>query len=68
LALPISSGAFLHVVGQSFQRGHRPGMAEEPTPHPGLAFSAVAGAILLHAFDPLTAIPVMMACSIASRR
>jgi uncharacterized protein len=31
----------------------------------GLAFSAVAGAILLHVFPPLEAVPLMMACSIA---
>jgi uncharacterized membrane protein YfcA len=31
----------------------------------GFAFSAVAGAFLLHAFPPLEAIPLMMACSIA---
>jgi uncharacterized protein len=30
----------------------------------GFAFSAVAGAILLHAFSPLEAVPLMMACSI----
>jgi hypothetical protein len=33
----------------------------------GFAFSAVAGAILLHVYDPLIAIPLMMACSIASQ-
>ena len=31
----------------------------------GFAFSAVAGAILLHVFPPLEAVPLMMACSIA---
>jgi uncharacterized protein len=31
----------------------------------GFAFSAVAGAILLHVLPPLEAIPLMMACSIA---
>jgi uncharacterized protein len=30
----------------------------------GFAFSAVAGAILLHMFRPLEAVPLMMACSI----
>src|SRR5437763_15784073 len=30
----------------------------------GFAFSAVAGAILLHVLPPLEAIPLMMACSI----
>jgi uncharacterized membrane protein YfcA len=30
----------------------------------GFAFSAVAGAILLHFFSPLEAVPLMMACSI----
>ena len=30
----------------------------------GFAFSAVAGAILLHMFQPLEAVPLMMACSI----
>jgi hypothetical protein len=30
----------------------------------GFAFSAVAGAILLHAFPPLEAVPLMMACSV----
>lgn len=30
----------------------------------GFAFSAVAGAILLRIFDPLEAVPLMMACSI----
>jgi uncharacterized membrane protein YfcA len=30
----------------------------------GFAFSAVAGAILLHALPPLEAVPLMMACSI----
>lgn len=33
----------------------------------GFAFSAVAGAILLHFFPPLEAVPLMMACSIASQ-
>jgi uncharacterized protein len=31
----------------------------------GFAFSAVAGAILLHNFPPLEAVPLMMACSVA---
>jgi uncharacterized membrane protein YfcA len=31
----------------------------------GFAFSAVAGAILLHGFPPLEAVPLMMACSVA---
>lgn len=31
----------------------------------GFAFSAVAGAILLHSFPPLEAVPLMMACSVA---
>ena len=31
----------------------------------GFAFSAVAGAILLHVYPPLEAVPLMMACSIA---
>jgi uncharacterized membrane protein YfcA len=31
---------------------------------PGFAFSAVAGAILLHVFPPAEAVPLMMACSI----
>jgi hypothetical protein len=31
----------------------------------GFAFSAVAGAILLHYFAPIEAVPLMMACSIA---
>jgi uncharacterized protein len=30
----------------------------------GFAFSAVAGAILLHLFQPLEAVPLMMACSV----
>ena len=30
----------------------------------GFAFSAVAGAILLRIFQPLEAVPLMMACSI----
>jgi uncharacterized membrane protein YfcA len=30
----------------------------------GFAFSAVAGAILLHVFEPLEAVPLMMACSV----
>lgn len=30
----------------------------------GFAFSAVAGAILLHMFQPLEAVPLMMACSV----
>jgi uncharacterized protein len=30
----------------------------------GFAFSAVAGAILLHVFQPLEAVPLMMACSV----
>lgn len=30
----------------------------------GFAFSAVAGAILLHVLQPLEAVPLMMACSI----
>jgi uncharacterized protein len=33
----------------------------------GFAFSAVAGAILLHVFEPLLAIPLMICCSIASQ-
>jgi uncharacterized membrane protein YfcA len=33
----------------------------------GFAFSAVAGAILLHIFQPLEAVPLMMACSIGVR-
>lgn len=33
----------------------------------GFAFSAVAGAILLHVYDPMTAIPLMMACSITAQ-
>src|SRR5260370_12865202 len=30
----------------------------------GFAFSAVAGAILLHVFPPMEAVPLMMACSV----
>src|SRR3954447_25596040 len=30
----------------------------------GFAFSAAAGAILLHALPPLEAVPLMMACSV----
>src|ERR1700754_3829511 len=30
----------------------------------GFAFSAVAGAILLHVLEPMEAVPLMMACSI----
>src|SRR3954466_15444689 len=30
----------------------------------GFAFSAVAGAILLHALPPMEAVPLMMACSV----
>jgi uncharacterized protein len=30
----------------------------------GFAFSAVAGAILLHVLQPLEAVPLMMACSV----
>ena len=30
----------------------------------GFAFSAVAGAILLRIFQPLEAVPLMMACSV----
>ena len=33
----------------------------------GFAFSAVAGAILLHFFQPSLAIPLMMFCSISSQ-
>lgn len=33
----------------------------------GFAFSAVAGAILLHTYDPMTTISIMMACSIISQ-
>lgn len=33
----------------------------------GFAFSAVAGAILLHFMEPMLAIPLMMLCSIASQ-
>lgn len=33
----------------------------------GFAFSAVAGAILLHVFDAQTAVPLMMACSVVSQ-
>src|SRR5258707_9206141 len=33
----------------------------------GFAFSAAAGAILLHVFEPIAAIPLMMFCSIASQ-
>jgi uncharacterized protein len=50
--LTLSVGVFLGAVVSSFS---------------GFAFSAVAGAILLHAYDPLTAIPIMMACSITSQ-
>jgi uncharacterized protein len=50
--LLLSLGVFLGAVVSAFS---------------GFAFSAVAGAILLHAFDPLTAIPIMMACSITSQ-
>jgi uncharacterized membrane protein YfcA len=50
--LVLSVGVFLGAVVSAFS---------------GFAFSAVAGAILLHAYDPLTAIPIMMACSIASQ-
>ena len=32
----------------------------------GFAFSAVAGAILLHFLKPMQAIPLMMLCSIAA--
>lgn len=48
----LSVGVFLGAVVSAFS---------------GFAFSAVAGAVLLHAYDPLTAIPVMMACSIVSQ-
>lgn len=33
----------------------------------GFAFSAAAGAILLHIFEPIAAVPLMMFCSIASQ-
>ena len=33
----------------------------------GFAFSAVAGAILCHFFEPMVAVPLMMFCSIASQ-
>jgi uncharacterized protein len=33
----------------------------------GFAFSAVAGVILLHLYEPLLAVPLMMCCSIASQ-
>src|SRR6266702_3787526 len=33
----------------------------------GFAFSAAAGAILLHVFEPIAAVPLMMFCSIASQ-
>lgn len=33
----------------------------------GFAFSAAAGAILLHVFEPIAAVPLMMLCSIASQ-
>jgi uncharacterized protein len=50
--LLLSVGVFLGAVVSAFS---------------GFAFSAVAGAILLHVYDPLTAIPIMMACSITSQ-
>ena len=33
----------------------------------GFAFSAVAGAFLLHVLPPLEAVPLMMACSIVTQ-
>src|SRR5258706_6294581 len=33
----------------------------------GFAFSAVAGAILLHVLPPIEAVPLMMACSIVTQ-
>ena len=48
------------LVGASFAGGIVAGFA-------GFAFSAVAGAILLHFFQPSLAIPLMMVCSIAAQ-
>lgn len=48
------------VVAASFAGGIVAGFA-------GFAFSAVAGAILLHFFEPSLAIPLMMLCSIAAQ-
>ena len=33
----------------------------------GFAFSAVAGAVLLHVLPPAEAVPLMMACSIVTQ-
>ena len=48
------------LVGASFAGGIVAGFA-------GFAFSAVAGAILLHFFQPSLAIPLMMLCSISAQ-
>ena len=48
------------LVGASFAGGVVAGFA-------GFAFSAVAGAILLHFFQPSLAIPLMMFCSISAQ-
>ena len=49
--------SFLLLSAAVFAGGFVSGLA-------GFAFSAVAGGILLHAFLPLEAVPLMMACSI----
>ena len=56
MTITIVSGLLLSAA--AFTGGFVSGLA-------GFAFSAVAGAILLHGFPPLEAVPLMMACSVA---
>ncbi|MGJ5048889.1 sulfite exporter TauE/SafE family protein [Bradyrhizobium oligotrophicum] len=51
------SGSFLLLSAAVFFGAFVSGLA-------GFAFSAVAGAILLHSLQPLEAVPLMMACSV----
>ncbi len=53
----IGLGSFLLLSVAIFSGAFVSGLA-------GFAFSAVAGAILLHMFQPLEAVPLMMACSV----
>jgi uncharacterized protein len=53
----IGTGSFLLLSAAVFLGAFVSGFA-------GFAFSAVAGAILLHIFQPLEAVPLMMACSV----
>jgi len=56
VTITIVSGLLLSAA--AFTGGFVSGLA-------GFAFSAVAGAILLHGFPPLEAVPLMMACRVA---